>query len=124
MNSRQGEKGSTELVMVLPIAFTMLMAVFQAGLWTHAQQRAEAVAERAMAAARAHDADAATGRREGHQALEQLRGAMLTHPRLQVQRTGGQARARLSADAPSLVPGWTPQVVAERSGPVERLETP
>ena len=120
----RSDRGSTELVMVLPLAFAMLMAVFQVGLWAHAQHRGEAVAERAMASARAYDATAATGQREGRRALEQLRGAMLRDAHLHVERAGGQAHARLTASAPSLVPGWTPQVSAQRSGPVERLEAP
>ncbi|WP_017623442.1 TadE family protein [Nocardiopsis chromatogenes] len=121
MKHRRGDAGSTELVMVLPIAFTMLLAVFQLGLWAHAQHRAEAIAERAMAAARAHDATAGTGTRAGEEAAAQLKGGILHDPMVSVARGGGQARASVTGTTYGLIPGWTPAVRALRSGPVERL---
>ncbi|MBV2365993.1 TadE family protein [Streptomonospora nanhaiensis] len=110
--------------MVLPLAFTMIAAVLQLGLWAHAQQRADAVAHQAVSAARAYGADAATGRRTGEQALDQLGGALLKQPRLHVERASGRATARVEAGVPSLVPGWQPSVAAVRHGPVERLGAP
>ncbi|MDA0564859.1 pilus assembly protein [Streptomonospora sp. S1-112] len=118
------DRGSTELVLALPLAFTMIAAVLQLGLWAHAQQRADAVAHQAVSAARAYEATAADGHAAGAQALDQLGGALLTQPRLHVERATGRATARVEAVVPSLVPGWQPSVGAVRRGPVERLEAP
>ncbi len=107
--------------MVLPIAFTMLLMVFQLGLWAHAQHRAEAIAERAMSAARAHDATTETGTRVGEEAAAQLKGGILHEAKVSVVRGGGQARAAVTGTTHSLLPGWQPRVRALRSGPVERL---
>jgi len=116
------DRGSAELVMVLPMAFAMVLTVFQIGLWAHAQQRVEAIAHQAVAAARAHDATAATGRDAGNRAITQLGGTLLEQPRVQVVRTSGSARATASAGVLSLVPGWHPRVEAVQRGPVERAE--
>ncbi|GAA4899305.1 TadE family protein [Streptomonospora salina] len=123
MRSRD-ERGSTELVMALPVAFAMIMGVFQIGLWAHAQQRADAIAHQAVAAARTYDATAATGRRAGEQAITQLGGNLLRQPHVRVVRTPGQARATARADVLSIVPGWHPSVEAVARGPVERTEAP
>ncbi|GAB3734094.1 TadE/TadG family type IV pilus assembly protein [Nocardiopsis nanhaiensis] len=119
--NRSDDRGSAELLFILPLVFVMLLAVVQVGLWAHAQHRAQAVASQALDAALAFDGtEDAAHERAGH-AHDQLGGGVLRSVRVEVDRSADQARVSLSGRAPSLLPGVGVPVSSQVSGPVEQL---
>ncbi|RKS04971.1 TadE-like protein [Nocardiopsis sp. Huas11] len=117
----RSDQGSAEVLFVLPVVFVMVLAVVQAGVWAHAQHRAQAVASQTLAAARAFDGTAAGAYERAEQARDQLGGGVLQGAQVEVQRTGQRARVRVTGQAVSLLPGVVVPVTYEAAGPVERL---
>ncbi|WP_159944926.1 hypothetical protein [Nocardiopsis sp. FR6] len=101
--------------------FMMVLAVVQAGMWAHAQHRAQAVASQALAAARAFDGTTAVAYERAEQAQDQLGRGVLRAVKVDVDRGTDQARVRVTGHAVSLLPGVGLPVSSEVSGPVERL---
>jgi hypothetical protein len=103
------------------VVFVMVLAVVQAGVWAHAQHRAQAIASQALAAARAFDSTAAGAYERSELAQQQLGGGVLQGVQVDVDRGGDLARVRVTGRAVSLLPGVAVPVSSEVSGPVERL---
>lgn len=116
-----GDRGSTDLMLALPAAFFMTVAVIQVGLWAHAQHRVQVIAEQGVAAGRAYNAAASAGQHAAEQSLELVGGALLHDPDIQVVRGSERVEATVTARATSLVPGWQPQVRAFLTAPLERV---
>ena len=115
------DQGSAEPLFVLPVVFVMVLAVVQAGVWAHAQHRAQAVASQTLAAARAFDGTTAVAYEQAEHAQEQLGGGVLQRLDVKVECTGQVARVKVTGRAASMLPGVGVPVSSEASGPVEHL---
>ncbi|WDZ90570.1 TadE family protein [Nocardiopsis sp. HUAS JQ3] len=115
------DRGSAELLFILPLVFVMVLGVVQAGVWAHAQHRAQTVASQTLAAARAFDGTTASAYARAEQAQDQLGGGILHQVEIEVDRTVELARVRVRGQVVSLLPGVKVPVSSEVSGPVERL---
>ena len=119
-----GEEGDavTETVILVPVLLLLIMTVVQFGLWYHAKQVATAAVTRAVDVARLPGATPDAGERE---AADVLAGAgTLSDPVVHVERSAEAATAEVHGQAPRLVPGFTWQVGARATAPVERFVPP
>ncbi len=104
----------------MPAVLMLIALVVQAGLWFHARQRAEAAADRAVAAARAPQGTEAAGETAAQLFLA---GAPLDGASVSVDRGPEVVRATVTGFAPQLVPvpGDAWQVTATVSAETERF---
>ena len=112
---------ATEFTIAVPCLLLLLLLVVQFAVYAHATHLAEAVASRALAAARAEGAPDAAGTTVGQSLLTQLDGGALGEPVVTVQRSGGQVQVSVTGVAESVVPGVHLSVSATARGPVERF---
>lgn len=110
-----------DTLLVLPTVFLLLLTVVQVGLWAHAQHRAQTIAAQALSTARVHGADLADARGRAERAREQLGGTVLRDVQVHVSHTATHAHVQVEADTVGLLPGWSPRVVSQVSGPVEEF---
>jgi Flp pilus assembly protein TadG len=120
--SRCSDSGAAapELVVVPLLMFVMLLAV-QFGVALHAQQIAQAVADRTLAVTQAQGSSAAAGQREATADLHRLAGRNLLQPRVDVTRTTEQSQVTITGTATEVVPFVHLHVSAHTAGPVERI---
>ena len=123
MRAREQDTGAaaTEFTVAVPCLLLMLLLVLQFAVYAHATHVAQAVAARALAAARAEGATDAAGSAVGQSLLAQLDGGALGEPAVNVQRSGGQVQVSVTGVAESVVPGLHLSVSATARGPVERF---
>jgi Flp pilus assembly protein TadG len=109
---------ATQVAIVMPAVLVLMALVIQAGLWFHARQRAEAAADRAVAAA----ATAEGSETAGHAAAQAfLAGAPLDDATVTVHRGPEAVEATVTGYAPKLVPGVAWQVTATVRADAERF---
>lgn len=114
----------TETVLVFPAALLLVMLVVQFGLWYHATHLVRAAAAEAARAARAEGASAADGVARGERFLAQVAGAAVEAPTVSVDRGAEVVTVRVTARAPTVVPGLRLGVRALAESPVEEFRAP
>ncbi len=109
---------ATQVAIVMPAVLVLMALVIQAGLWFHARQRAEAAADRAVAAAATPQ-----GSEAGGEAAAQafLAGAPIDGATVTVDRGVETVEATVIGYAPKLVPGLAWQVTATVRADTERF---
>ncbi len=107
-------------VLVFPALLLGIMLIVQFSLYLHAGSVAEAAAQDAAAAARQTDGSEGAARVAAQEALGTLGPRMLTGTSVAVERSATSARAVVTAQVVSLVPGLTLRVRESAQGPVER----
>ena len=101
------------------MALVIVMLALQFGLYLHAAQVAEAAAQEAVEAAQAERAGPASGRAAARSLLSGLGG--LRTPATNVRRTATTVTARVTGQAPQLIPGVDLAVSGSAEGPAERF---
>lgn len=113
----RGVVATTVAILFPGVLFLIILAV-QAGLYWHANQRAEAAADRAASVAARVDGSAGAGEAAGWAFLE---AAPLEGASVSVTRGATQAEATVSGTAPALVPVIAWGVTAHATVEVERF---
>jgi Flp pilus assembly protein TadG len=108
----------------MPLLLLVLLATVQFAVAEHAQHLAQAVADRALAVARAQDATASDGQAEAEAQLVALAGPSLQHPVIHVTRDATRAQVEISGEAAAVIPGLHLHVSAQTTGDVEAFTTP
>lgn len=118
------DRGSVTVQMVIlaPVMFLFLFMAVQAGLWFHARSLALGAAEDGARVAAGEHASAGQGAAAAADFIasgggnDVLRGATVSG-----SRTVEVATVTVTGSAPSLIPGWAPEIVQSASFPVERI---
>ncbi len=118
-----GEKGSVtaELTVATPLLLLMILAVVQAGLWSHATHIAQAAAVAGLADLRVEHGTETGACAHTRRLLDQLGHGPLTVTDVSCTRTATVAVVEVHGGAASLLPLLTLPVTAHASGPVERF---
>ncbi|SEB60780.1 TadE/TadG family type IV pilus assembly protein [Streptomyces melanosporofaciens] len=119
----RGDRGAvtTEIVLVLPLLFTLVLLIAQITVWAHATHMAQATASHALSATRVEDGTAQSGRSDAQQVLDQLGHGPLRGAHISVTRDVESASVRVEGTATSVVPFLHLPVHAEAAGPVEKF---
>lgn len=120
---RRGERGTAtgELVVLLPLLFTILFAGVQGAVYYHARTLAIGAAqEGARAAAREHGT-LTSGTTAARAFLHDVAGDALTGVSVTGTRTATTATITVRGTSLSLIPGWVPTVEQTARLPVERI---
>lgn len=112
---------TTEILFILPLLFSLVLAIAQVTVWGHATHVAQAAASHALAATRAEGGTAADGQAEAQRVLDQLGRGPLHDPHVQVTRGPNRAEVEVGGTASSVVPFLHLHVHAEAAGPVEKF---
>ncbi|WP_034088321.1 TadE/TadG family type IV pilus assembly protein [Streptacidiphilus albus] len=123
MARRPSDRGSAtpELLVAVPLLLLTMLAVVQFGVALHAQQIAQAVADRALAVANAEGSSAAAGQAEAASDLSRLAGRNLLNTRAAVTRTDQESTVTITGTATEVVPFVHLRIRAHAAGPVERI---
>lgn len=119
-----GERGSgtIQLVVLMPLLFTLLFAGVQGAMFYHARTVAIAAAQEGARAAAAQSGTASDGHAAAAAFLDAAGGEdVLRGATVQVSRTATTATVRIAGSILSVVPGWAPTVTSQVAVPVERL---
>lgn len=114
-----------ESVLTIPVAFIMILAVLQAGLWWYARQLAATAADEAARAARAYQATPADGTRSGTTYIAQVDGhgsRVLLAPTITVDRGATTVTVHVHGHVPALLPFLPTQVDEQATGPIENFQ--
>jgi len=112
---------STELVLVLPVAFIMVLTVFQFALWYNARELVTAAAQDGVAAGRVENADAGAAQRRAESVLAQTRPALAGPPSVVAQRDADRVSIEIRSRVVAVVPGLGLEVRARSVAPIERF---
>lgn len=115
---------TTEIVIILPLLFLLVLLIAQVTLWGHASHIAQATASHALAAARVEDGTAQAGRVEGEEILDQLGRGPLRGARISVTRGADRAAVEVEGSASSVVPFLHLPIHAQAAGPLEKFTPP
>ncbi|CAM5731120.1 hypothetical protein GCM10010390_05490 [Streptomyces mordarskii] len=113
---------TTEIVLVLPLLFTLVLVIGQVTVWAHATHMAQATASHALSATRVEDGTAQSGRTDAQHVLDQLGRGPLRSVTVSVTRDADSASVRVEGTATSVVPFLHLPVHAESAGPLERFQ--
>lgn len=110
---------TTEMVIVLPLVFMLILLLAQAALWFHATHIAQAAAAHALSATRVERGTAGAGEQEGQRVLGQLGRGPLRNSHVAVDRGAERAEVHVTGTASSVLPFLRLPVGARAAGPVE-----
>ena len=117
----EGGTSTTQLVIVFPAVFLMLMLVVQFGLWYHASHVAIAAAQEGARAARMEGSTASEGQKVAEKFLSEVNDDLIQGVVVKVQRDSERVRVEISGESLELVPGFRIPIRAVSDGPVERF---
>lgn len=112
---------TAELVLVTPMALTLVLLVVQFGLWLHAQHLLDVAAVQALNAARVDDGTAHAGTAQAEHVLGTLGHRLVQTRDIDVRRGSAEVDVRIEGRCLQVVPFLTVPVAAEAHGPVEQL---
>jgi Flp pilus assembly protein TadG len=113
--------GTTQVVVVFPAVFFMLMLVVQFGLWSHGQHVALAAAQEGARAGRVEGATAARGRAAAEEFLASLNSEVIQGSSVVAERDAERVRVEVSGSSIEVVPGFHIAIRAVSDAPVERF---
>jgi Flp pilus assembly protein TadG len=114
-----------EAVLTVPVAFVMILAVLQTGLWWYGRQLAATAADQAARSARAYQATNADGTASGTIYLDQVDGhgsSVLLGPRITVDRGATTVTVHVYGHIPALLPFLPTQIDEQATGPIETFQ--
>lgn len=123
---RWDERGSAsiQLVILLPLMFSVMFLGLQAALFYHARTVAIAAAQQGARAAGAENGSASQGIAAAQAFVAAAGGSdVLEHPAVSGSRTATAATVAVSGTSLSVIPGWSPAVRQSATVPVERITT-
>lgn len=120
-----GGSVSLEIAILGPALLLLIFSIVQAGLWFHSRSLALAAAQEGVNAARAYQADPATGTSRARLFLTEHAGDSLTATRItSTGTTPTQIRIQVRGRALSVLPGIPGLTVNQAAeGPVEQFTT-
>lgn len=123
-HGRERERGvaSIQLVILMPVLFTLLFVGMQAAMIYHGRTVAIAAAQEGARAAAAQDGTTVSGQNAAAAFVVAAGGQdVLQGVHVAARRTAAAATVTVTARILSVVPGWTPRVTQSASAPTERL---
>ena len=120
---RRGERGTAtvELVVLLPLLFTILFAGVQGAVYYHARTLAIGAAQEGARAAARENGTLTSGTAAARAFLHDVAGDALTGVSVTGSRTATAATITVRGTSLSLIPGWVPTVEQTARLPVERI---
>ena len=121
-----GERGSAsmQMVVLLPVLFSIMFLGLQAALFYHARTVAIAAAQEGARAAGAEAGSTADGIAAAHAFITAAGGSdVLETVSVSGSRGAQTATVTVRGTALSVIPGWRPAVAQSATVPVERLTT-
>jgi Flp pilus assembly protein TadG len=118
---RDDGSASVEFMVAVPLLLLMVMFIVQGAVWSHATHVAQAIATRALDAARIQGGSAAAGQAAAAQAIQALGSGVLRDLQIRITRTATRATVEVNATATSVVPGVHWAIHTQVSAPVERF---
>jgi Flp pilus assembly protein TadG len=117
------ERGAatTQLVLVFPAVFFMLMLVVQFALWYHGSHVATAAAQEGARAARVEGGTAAIGKQAAENFLSQVNTDVIRAPVVTVDRDDERVLVAVRGSSIEVVPGLSVAIRASSVAPVERF---
>jgi Flp pilus assembly protein TadG len=117
------ERGAatTQLVVVFPAVFFMLMLVVQFALWYHGSHVATAAAQEGARAARVEGGTAAIGKQAAENFLTQVNTDVIRAPVVTVDRDDERVLVAVRGSSIEVVPGFSVAIRASSVAPVERF---
>ncbi|WP_331757693.1 TadE family protein [Streptomyces albidoflavus] len=117
------DRGATalDLSMMVPLAFLMLFAIIQGGVYFHGRSVAHHAAQVGADAERVHDAAPGAGQAAAGDFLSRM-GGSLTETRVAVASTGDTVSVEVTGRVTNLVPGWDGAVRQRVQAPVEEFQ--
>ncbi|EST18014.1 TadE family protein [Streptomyces roseochromogenus] len=109
-----------ELSMVVPLAFLMLFALIQGGLYFHGRSVAHHAAQQALDAQRAYNAAPGAGQTAARDFLARM-GGSLSGASVQVEDNGNQVSVEVQGSVINLVPGWDGHIDQRVQAPKEKF---
>lgn len=116
-----------EMVLLLPLAFTLMFLAVQGAVYYHGRSVALAAAQEGARGAAAYEASNADGRQAALSFTDHLGGTgTLDDPTVTVERDPdvGKVTVEVTGTTMSLVPGWEPEVTQSASRPVQEFTAP
>lgn len=115
-----------EMVLLLPLAFSLMFLAVQGAVYFHGRSVALAAAQEGARGAAAYEANNADGRQAALSFTDQLGGGTLDDPTVTVERDPdvGRVTVEVTGTTMSLVPGWDPGVTQSASRPVQEFTAP
>jgi Flp pilus assembly protein TadG len=117
----EGGTATTQLVVVFPAVFFMLMLVVQFGLWYHGSHLATAAAQEGARAARVEGATAGQGKQVAQAFLDELNSELIQGVAVRAERDGERVRVEVTGASIEVVPGFSIPIRAVSDAPVERF---
>jgi Flp pilus assembly protein TadG len=124
--SIRSERGSTsvQMVILMPVLFSVMFLGLQAALFYHARTVAIAAAQQGARAAGAEIGSANDGIAAATSFIAAAGGSdVLENSSVSGSRTATQATVAVRGVALSVIPGWSPIVQQSATVPVERITT-
>lgn len=122
-HGNQRGTATTQVVIVFPAVFFMLMLAVQFGLWYHASHVAIAAAQEGARAARVEGASAAQGRAAAQRFLAEVNSDLIRAPQVTASRDADHVRVEVRGASIEVVPGFSLPVRAVSDAPVERFRS-
>lgn len=107
--------------MMVPLAFLMLFAIIQGGVYFHGRSVAHHAAQVGADAERVHEAPPGAGQAAAGDFLSRM-GGSLTETRVAVASTGDTVSVEVTGRVTNLVPGWDGTVRQRVQAPVEEFQ--
>ena len=119
---RERGVASVQLVVLMPVLFTLMFVGMQAAMIYHGRTVAIAAAQEGARAAAAQNGTPAAGQAAATAFVAAAGGdGTLQGVKVTSNRTATTATVVVTGTTLSVVPGWTPSITQSASAPVERL---
>jgi Flp pilus assembly protein TadG len=118
------ERGSAsiQMVLLLPVLFTVMFLGMQAALFYHARSVAIAAAQEGARASSVEDGSGGAGAAAAASFVAAAGGDdVLKGARISSSRTAQVATVTVTGTSLSVIPGWSPSVRQSATAPVERI---
>lgn len=125
----RGERGALaiEMVLLLPLAFTLLFLVLQGAVYYQGRTVALSAAQDGARGAAGYEADDGDGQAAASRFVQKAGGGgLLNDPDISVHRDpdGGTVTVTVSGTTGSFIPGWDPHVSQSASRSIEEFTAP
>src|SRR5215216_5743629 len=124
LGSARSERGSTsvQMVILMPVLFSVMFLGLQAALFYHARTVAIAAAQEGARAAGSETGSAPEGIAAAAAFIAAAGGAdVIEGASVSGRRSAATATVTVSGTSLSVLPGWSPRVTQSATMPVERL---
>ena len=126
LSAMRSERGSTsvQMVILMPVLFSVMFLGLQAALFYHARTVAIAAAQQGARAAGAETGSSSDGIAAAASFIAAAGGSdVLENASVTGSRTATQETVTVRGVALSVIPGWSPTVQQSATVPVERITT-